>query len=228
MALIMLLIMGKMYPDKKLNGIIIVASIVVFVTTLSLLRTQTPVSDVQYMKAMIPHHSSAIMTSKNANIKDPEVKKLSEGIIASQEKCSRKDQKEFMKDLKPVYQAISKEEAEMNREKLVAKWGKKYPVVLSSWQRNWDKLTTYFKYPADIRKLIYTTNTIEGYHRQIRKVTKTKGAFTSDMALLKLMYLATNNIQKKWTMPLQNWSVAISQPSIIFGCLLYTSPSPRD
>jgi len=70
---------GKMYPDKKLNGIIIVASIVVFVTTLSLLRTQTPVSDVQYMKAMIPHHSSAIMTSKNANIKDPEVKKLSEG-----------------------------------------------------------------------------------------------------------------------------------------------------
>jgi len=128
-----------------------------------------------------------------------------------------KDQKEFMKDLKPVYQAISKEEAGMNREKLEAKWGKKYPVVLSSWQRNWDKLTTYFKYPADIRKLIYTTNTIEGYHRQIRKVTKTKGAFTSDMALLKLMYLATNNIQKKWTMPLQNWSVAISQPSIIFG-----------
>jgi len=128
-----------------------------------------------------------------------------------------KDQKEFMKDLKPVYQAISKEEAEMNREKLEAKWGKKYPVVLSSWQRNWDKLTTYFKYPADIRKLIYTTNTIEGYHRQIRKVTKTKGAFTSDMALLKLMYLATNNIQKKWTMPLQNWSVAISQLSIIFG-----------
>ncbi len=74
MALIMLLMMGKMYPDKKLNGIIVVASIVVFVTSLSLLRTQIPVSDVQYMKAMIPHHSSAIMTSKNANIKDPEVK----------------------------------------------------------------------------------------------------------------------------------------------------------
>ena len=86
MALIMLLVKGKMYPNKKLNGIIIVASIVVFVTMLSLLRTQTPVSDVQYMKAMIPHHSSAITTSKNANIKDPEVKKLSEGILESQEK----------------------------------------------------------------------------------------------------------------------------------------------
>ncbi|MGI8598081.1 MAG: transposase, partial [Chitinophagaceae bacterium] len=76
---------------------------------------------------------------------------------------------------------------------------------------------TYFKYPADIRRMIYTTNTIEGYHRQIRKVTKTKGAFTSDMALLKLMYLATRNIEKKWTMPLQNWSITVSQLSIIFG-----------
>ncbi len=128
-----------------------------------------------------------------------------------------KDQKAFMKDLKPVYQAVSKEAAETNLETLEQSWGKKYPVVLSSWQRNWDKLTTYFKYPADIRRMIYTTNTIEGYHRQIRKVTKTKGAFTSDMALLKLMYLATRNIEKKWTMPLQNWSVTVSQLSIIFG-----------
>ena len=128
-----------------------------------------------------------------------------------------KDQKEFMKDLKPVYQATSKDIAQLNMEKLEEKWGKKYAVVIASWQRNWDKLTTYFKYPPEIRKLIYTTNTIEGYHRQIRKVTKTKGAFTSDMALLKLMYLATKNIEKKWTMPLQNWSITISQLSIIFG-----------
>jgi len=128
-----------------------------------------------------------------------------------------KDQKAFMKDLKPVYQAVSKEAAETNLEILEQSWGKKYPVVLSSWQRNWEKLTTYFKYPADIRRMIYTTNTIEGYHRQIRKVTKTKGAFTSDMALLKLMYLATRNIEKKWTMPLQNWSITVSQLSIIFG-----------
>lgn len=128
-----------------------------------------------------------------------------------------KDQKEFMKDLKPVYQAVNKETAEVNLEKLREKWSKKYSVVISSWQKNWEKLSTYFKYPAEIRKLIYTTNTIEGYHRQIRKVTKTKGAFTSDMALLKLMYLATRNIEKKWTMPLQNWSMTISQLSMIFG-----------
>lgn len=128
-----------------------------------------------------------------------------------------KDQKEFMKDLKPVYQAINKDEASLNMEKLEEKWNKKYPVVVSSWQKNWDKLTTYFKYPAEIRKLIYTTNTIEGYHRQIRKVTKTKGAFTSDMALLKLMYLATKNIEKKWTKPLANWSITVSQLSILFG-----------
>jgi putative transposase len=128
-----------------------------------------------------------------------------------------KDQKEFMKDLKPVYQAVSKQMAENELEKLAESWQKKYLIVIESWQRNWEKLSTYFKYPEAIRKLIYTTNTIEGYHRQIRKVTKTKGAFTSDMALLKLIYLATENIQKKWTMPLANWSITVSQLSIIFG-----------
>ena len=128
-----------------------------------------------------------------------------------------KDQKIFMADLKPVYQAVNKTEAEEKLDILSEKWNKKYPVVIESWRRNWEKLTTYFKYPAAIRKLVYTTNTIEGYHRQIRKVTKTKGAFTSDMALLKLMYLATKNIEKKWTQPLQNWSITVSQLSIIFG-----------
>ena len=128
-----------------------------------------------------------------------------------------KDQKIFMADLKPVYQATNLAEAQDRLEALSEKWNKKYPVVIESWRRNWEKLTTYFKYPAAIRKLVYTTNTIEGYHRQIRKVTKTKGAFTSDMALLKLMYLATKNIEKKWTMPLANWSITVSQLSIIFG-----------
>ncbi|QJB35762.1 IS256 family transposase [Chitinophaga oryzae] len=128
-----------------------------------------------------------------------------------------KDQKPFMADLKPVYQAVSKEEAECQLDQLDEKWGKKYPVVIDSWRRNWDKLTTYFQYSEAIRRLIYTTNTIEGFHRQVRKVTKTKGAFTSDMALLKLIYLAAQNIQKKWTQPLQNWSLTVSQLSIIFG-----------
>jgi putative transposase len=128
-----------------------------------------------------------------------------------------KDQKAFMVDLKPVYQAVSKDEAEQYLQELEEKWGKKYPVVLDSWKRNWEKLTTYFQYSGAIRKLIYTTNTIEGFHRQVRKVTKTKGAFTSDMALLKLIYLATQNIQKKWTQPLQNWGLTVSQLSIRFG-----------
>ena len=86
MAVIMLLLMGKMYPNKRLNGVIMLLSVVLFGVVLAALRTQTPISDVQYMKAMIPHHSSAIMVSKQANLKDPEVKKLSEGIIQSQEK----------------------------------------------------------------------------------------------------------------------------------------------
>lgn len=128
-----------------------------------------------------------------------------------------KNQKEFMADLKLVYRASSKEVAEEKLEELSAKWEKKYPAVITSWKNNWHKLSTYFKYSEDIRKLIYTTNTIEGFHRQVRKVTKNKGAFTSDMALLKLIYLAQRNISKKWTQPLHNWSLTVSKLSIIFG-----------
>lgn len=128
-----------------------------------------------------------------------------------------KDQKAFMKDLKEVYRADTKELASMELEGLSAKWGSKYPIVIRSWEKNWEKLTTYFQYTAPIRKLIYTTNAVEGYHRQIRKVTKTKGAFPSDMALLKLVYLATKNIEKKWTAPLHNWSLTVQQLAIKFG-----------
>lgn len=128
-----------------------------------------------------------------------------------------KNQKEFMVDLKLVYQADTKEYAEEKLDALEDKWGKKYPVVIASWKNNWHKLSTYFKYAKPIRKLIYTTNTIEGFHRQVRKVTKNKTAFPSDMSLLKLIYLAHRNISKKWTQPLQNWGITISQLSIIFG-----------
>lgn len=127
-----------------------------------------------------------------------------------------KDQKEFMKDLKLVYRADTKEIAEMELENLAQKWGHKYPIVIKSWQTNWDKLSTYFQYTKPIRKIIYTTNTVEGFHRQIRKVTKTKGAFPSDNALMKLIYLATKNITKKWNAPIQNWGETIQQLSIIF------------
>lgn len=127
-----------------------------------------------------------------------------------------KDQKEFLAELKTVYKAETKNLAEFNLQTLSEKWGKKYPVVIRSWQENWHKLSTFFKYSEDIRRIIYTTNTIEGYHRQVRKVTKNKGVFPTDEALLKLVYLAYRNISKKWTQPLQNWSLTVSQLAIHF------------
>jgi transposase-like protein len=128
-----------------------------------------------------------------------------------------KDQKEFMKDLKLVYKATNKSVAEDELLKLSEKWGAKYPVVIESWERNWEELSAYFEYTEPIRRIIYTTNAVEGFHRQVRKVTKTKGAFTNDMALLKLVYLATKNIEKKWKSPLHNWSLTIQQLYIKFG-----------
>lgn len=128
-----------------------------------------------------------------------------------------KDQKVFIKDLKKIYKAVNKEQAEMHLIDLEEKWGKKYPVVIKSWNTNWEKLSTYFQYDEQIRRLIYTTNPVEGFHRQVRKVTKTKGAFPNDMALLKLIYLATENIAKKWTQPLHNWSLTVQQLYIKFG-----------
>ncbi len=127
-----------------------------------------------------------------------------------------KEQKVFMKDLKLVYQADTKDQAETALLELEEKWGKKYPVVIRSWNDNWDRLSTYFEYSPSIRRLIYTTNTVEGFHRQVRKVTKSKGAFTSDMALLKLVYLVTRRIEKKWTSPLQNWGLTVQQLAIRF------------
>lgn len=127
-----------------------------------------------------------------------------------------KDQKVFMSELKLVYKADTKELAELSLEQLAGNWQKKYPIVIKSWQDNWHKLSTYFKYTADIRRIIYTTNTVEGFHRQVRKVTKTKGAFPNDDALLKLVYLAYRNARKKWTQPLQNWSLTVSQLAIHF------------
>lgn len=136
---------------------------------------------------------------------------------------SYKEQKSFMADLKTVYQAPNKEAAEQSLDMLEEKWSHKYPAVIKSWRTNWEKLSTYFKYPENIRRLIYTTNAIEGYHRQLRKATKNKGAFTSDMALLKLVYLATQNIQKKWTTALWNWNQTLSQLTIFFESRLKLS-----
>ena len=98
-----------------------------------------------------------------------------------------------------------------------AKWGKKYPLAVKSWRSNWAELATFFKYPPEIRKLIYTTNAIENFNRQLRKVTKTKSAFVSDDALMKLLYLTTMNITEKWTMPVKDWGQILDQLFMFFG-----------
>lgn len=127
-----------------------------------------------------------------------------------------KDQKAFMADLKLVYRANSKDLAEHRLLELDEKWGKKYPAVIKSWQTHWDSLSQYFKYPEELRRIIYTTNIVEGFHRQVRKYTKNKGAFTSENALLKLIYCACQKILEKWYQPLHNWALIASQLQIFF------------
>jgi len=127
-----------------------------------------------------------------------------------------KNQKQFAGELKKVYQAFTKEEAELELDKLEEKWGKKYPIIFDSWRNKWDNLSNYFKYAEPIRKVIYTTNIIESVHRQFRTLTKTKGAFPNDNSLLKLLYAGIQNAEKKWTMPIRNWSLTISQLNIHF------------
>lgn len=138
-------------------------------------------------------------------------------IRNSMKYVSSKHQKEFMKDLKPVYQAVNPDAAESALLELDAKWGEQYPIVLRSWQENWERLSAYFEYTEPIRRIIYTTNTVEGYHRQLRKVTKNKGVFPSDTALEKLVYLAYTRIRRKWTQPVHDWGQTAQQLAIKFG-----------
>jgi len=127
-----------------------------------------------------------------------------------------KHHKEFIVDLKRVYRALNKEAAESALDDLEKKWGDKYPIVIKSWRKKWDNLSVYFRYPEAIRKVIYTTNSIEAVHRQFRKLTKTKGGFPNDNSLLKLLYMGIQNASKKWTMPIQNWGLTLSQLAIFF------------
>jgi len=128
-----------------------------------------------------------------------------------------KNHKEFMTDLKPVYKAMTKGEAEIALDLLDEKWGKKYPIVIKSWRDKWDILSAYFRYHEDIRRVIYTTNAVEAVHRQFRKLTKTKGAFPNENSLLKLLFAGIQNAQKKWNRPIQNWNLTLSQLSIYFS-----------
>lgn len=127
-----------------------------------------------------------------------------------------KHKKEFMKDLKEVYKVSTEELAIQNLEKLDDKWGGKYPVVIKSWKEKWSELSTFFKYPPEIRHIIYTTNTLEGLNRQIRKVTKAKPVFPTDDAVLKMIYLAINNIRKKWTISVRRWTMCLNELSVFF------------
>jgi transposase-like protein len=127
-----------------------------------------------------------------------------------------KNQKEFIKDLKCVYTAPTEEAALEELKKVEEKWGKKYPHPLKTWRENWNNISTFFKYPAEIRKMIYTTNAVESLHRQFRKVTKSKSLFPNDESLKKMLYLAYRDLSKKWTMPVRNWAFIISQFYIIF------------
>ena len=127
-----------------------------------------------------------------------------------------KHHKAFMVDLKRVYRALNKEAAESALDELEQTWGERYPIVIQSWRRKWDNLSVYFRYPEPIRKVIYTTNSIEAVHRQFRKLTKTKGGFPNDNSLLKLLYMGIQNASKKWTMPIHNWNLTLSQLAIFF------------
>lgn len=127
-----------------------------------------------------------------------------------------KYQKEFLADLKPVYRAASLEIAETELDKLEAKWGQKYPIVVSSWRNNWKCLSTFFQFPAPIRRMIYTTNAVENVHRQFRKVTHNKAQFPTDQALIKMLYLAGIQAKKKMKTK-QNWAEVAGQLRIIFG-----------
>ena len=130
---------------------------------------------------------------------------------------SYKDMKALMADLKAVYAAVDEPAALDALDVFSERWDKKYPKISQSWRDNWANLSTYFKYPQELRRLIYTTNTIEGFNRQLRKVTKSKSVFPTDDSLLKMLYLAMTDITKKWTGRRQDWGVIYAQMAIFFG-----------
>lgn len=127
-----------------------------------------------------------------------------------------KNQKAFMADLKAVYKAATLNAAELALDELEAKWGDKYPLVIASWRNKWPTLSAYFKYPDYVRKAVYTTNAVEAVHRQFRKLTKTKGGFANENSLLKLLYAGILKASERWTHPVQNWNLTLSQMAIHF------------
>lgn len=137
-------------------------------------------------------------------------------IRNSMKYVASKNQKAFMADLKCVYKAATMNAAEAALDDLDAKWGDKYPLVINSWRNKWPTLSSYFKYPDYVRTPIYTTNAVEAVHRQFRKLTKTKGGFANENSLLKLLYAGMLKASERWTHPIQNWNLTLSQMAIHF------------
>lgn len=129
---------------------------------------------------------------------------------------SWKQRKEVAADLRLIYQSVTAEQAEMELTAFEAKWDKSHPTIGMSWRRNWAQVIPFFAYPPDIRKVIYTTNAIESLNMSLRKVTKNRGSFPTDEAMLKLLYLALKNIAKKWTLPIRDWKAAMNRFTILF------------
>jgi putative transposase len=138
-------------------------------------------------------------------------------IRSSTRYVSYKDIKALMADLKLVYKAVTEDEAMRNLIVFKEKWGRQYPSCVKSWEENWDILSTFFAYPTEVRKIIYTTNIIEGLNRQFRQITKSKPSFTSDDSLRKMLYLASKKIVEHWTARCRNWDVVLSQLNLMFA-----------
>lgn len=134
----------------------------------------------------------------------------------SKKYVSYKDLKELMADLKAVYTAVGEAAALNALDTFAERWDKKYPKISQSWWDNWAHLSTYFKYPQELRRMIYTTNAIEGFNRQLRKVTKCRSVFPTDDSLFKMLYLAMMDITKKWTGRRQDWSMIYAQLAVYF------------
>jgi hypothetical protein len=138
-------------------------------------------------------------------------------VRASLNYVSSKQRKAVAADLQPIYRASTAEDAFFKQEAFAEKWDGAYPAISHMWRRNWDRLTPFFAYPADIRRVIYTTNAIESLNMSLRRVIKTRGSFPSPDAALKLLFLALEHIAKKWTMPVQNWKAALQRFAIRLG-----------
>jgi len=137
-------------------------------------------------------------------------------IRSSTKFVSYKDLKEVCHDLKEIYSAVNEQSGHEALEKFGEKWNGKYPMIQTSWERNWNDLTEFFNYPEEIRKAIYTTNAIESLNFSLRKITRNKSSFPDDDSIYKVMYLAIRNASSRWTMPIKEWGLAVNQFAILF------------